>query len=138
MSGGHRWAARALLLLLPGAAVAGPAWTPAEWAGEDTLQLCTTAPGEQPHCFPVWLVVLDGDVYVRLGNRAASRIRANATGPVLPVEVGGRRFDRVRVVETPERAAAVARAMAEKYWSDWFIRWLDHPMTLRLEPEGDG
>lgn len=130
--------AAGLLLLVPGVAPADPAWTPAEWAGEDTLRLCTTKPGERQHCFPVWLVVLDGEVYVRLGNRAAARVRANATGPVLPLEIGGRRFERVRAVEAPERAEAVARAMAGKYWSDRFIRWLDHPLTLRLEPATDG
>ena len=29
----------------------------------------------------------------------------------------------------------VAEAMADKYWSDVLIRWVDHPLTARLEPE---
>jgi len=39
------------------------------------------------------------------------------------------------VIETPEAAQRVADAMAAKYWSDLVIRFLPHPMTLRLVPE---
>lgn len=120
--------------MAPAMAVGGPAWTPAQWVKDDTLKLCTTTPQEAMYCFPVWLVVLDNNVYVRLGSKAAGRVQANTTGMVLPVEIGGQRFDKVRLVDVPDKVDAVASAMAEKYWSDWYIRWLAHPMTLRLEP----
>ena len=32
-------------------------------------------------------------------------------------------------------APEVAAAMADKYWSDIFIRWFPHPLTLRLVPD---
>jgi len=114
------------------------AWTPAQWATEETLKLCTTEPQEQTYCFKVWLVVLDTNVYVRLGTKAADRVKANTTGMVLPVEIGGQRFDKVRLIDAPDKVDAVAKAMADKYPSDWFIRWLSHPMTLRLEPAAGG
>jgi len=119
----------------PAIAAAAPAWTPAQWTKDETLKLCTTEPKEEMYCFQVWLVVLDDNVYVRLGSKAASRVKANTTGMVLPVEIGGQRFDKVKLIDAPDKVDAVAKAMAEKYSSDWFIRWLDHPMTLRLEPE---
>jgi hypothetical protein len=110
-------------------------WDPAAFAKEDTLKLRTTAPDEDPHWFPVWLVVIDGQVYVRLGSRAASRVEHNTTAPYLGVEVGGQRFDHIRGVPAPDYADRVAQAMADKYTSDIFVRWFSHPLTLRLVPE---
>ena len=92
-------------------------------------------PGEGEHWFKVWLVVIDGQVYVRLGSRAAERVESNTTAPVLGVEVAGQRFDRVRGVPAPEYADRVAKAMAEKYTSDIFVHLFSHPLTLRLVPE---
>ena len=122
------------LTIAPAIAAAGPAWTPAQWTRDDTLKLCTTTPQEATYCFPVWLVVIDNNVYVRLGNKAAGRVKGNTAGMVLPVEIGGQRFDAVRLIDAPDKVDAVAKAMADKYWSDWYIRWFAHPMTLRLEP----
>ena len=31
-------------------------------------------------------------------------------------------------------AERVAAAMADKYWSDIFVRFFAHPLTLRLKP----
>jgi hypothetical protein len=128
-------AAAAVALL---AAVAVPAravegWTPSAWKDESTLQLRTAAPGEEPHWFPVWLVVIDGALYVRLGNRAARRVEHNASGMQLGIRVDDHEF-RVTGVPAPDMAERVAAAMREKYWSDVFVRWISHPMTLRLEP----
>jgi hypothetical protein len=80
-------------------------------------------------------VVIDDQVYVRLGTRAADRVNENTTAPMLGVEVAGQRFDRVRAVPAPEYAERVAEAIADKYTSDLFIRWMSHPLTLRLVPE---
>ena len=32
-------------------------------------------------------------------------------------------------------AEKVAAAMGDKYWSDVFVRFFSHPLTLRLAPE---
>jgi hypothetical protein len=109
-------------------------WTPAAWADESTLELRTQESGAEAHWFPVWLVVLDGEVYVRLGSRAAKRIESNAAGRLVGVRIAGQEFDEVEGVPAPERVEAVAAAMAEKYTTDVVIRWFSHPLTLRLVP----
>lgn len=124
----------AALFIVSSAAVAGQ-WNPATFATQDTLQLRTTRAGEGAHWFKVWLVVIDSQVYVRLGSRAAERAQSNTTAPVLGVEVAGQRFDRVRGVPAPEYAERVAQAMAKKYTSDIFVHLVSHPLTLRLVPE---
>ncbi|GIW42543.1 MAG: hypothetical protein KatS3mg076_3120 [Candidatus Binatia bacterium] len=116
-------------------AAAEPRWNPEEFADESTIELRTITPAGEPHWFPVWVVVLDGEPYVRLGNRAARRIRENRTAPYVAVRVAGKVFERVRGVEAPEKAEAVAKAMGEKYWSDIVVRLFPHPLTLRLVPE---
>ena len=133
---------RALFTIVAAATLAASAhaaeWTPAAYAKESTLELKTTAAGEGEHWFPVWLVVLDGDVYVRLGARAAGRIEGNTTKPFLGVRVAGQEFPRVKGVPAPEKAERVGAAMADKYWSDVVIRHFNHPLTLRLVPEPEG
>ncbi len=116
-------------------------WTPDSYANEQTLELLTVGPKEGEHWFKVWLVVLDGDIYVRLGSRAAKRIEANSTAPLVRVRIAGQEFARVLAEPAPQMATRVAEAMAEKYWSDLFVRHLDHPLTMRLRPakaESDG
>ena len=121
--------------LLAAQLAAAAEWDPAAFAKEDTLKLGTVCPSEGQYWFPVWLVVIDGQVYVRLGTRAAGRIECNSTAPFLGVEVAGQRFDRVRGVPAPDYAERVAKAMGEKYTSDIFVRWFSHPLTLRLVVE---
>jgi len=136
MTSATRLAVSCLVLLL---AVAAPAatdgWDPAAWQGEDTLELRTTAPGEDPHWFKVWLVVLDDQLYVRLGNRAAERFESNTSRPVVSVRIAGKEFADVTGESAPDMAAEVAAAMADKYWSDVFVRYFAHPLTLRLKPQ---
>lgn len=112
-----------------------PAWTPTAWQEESTVELRTQAPGEETHWFKVWFVVLDGQLYVRLGSRAAKRFENNTTRPVIAVRIAGQEFPRVTGVAVPELADQVAAAMADKHWSDVFVRWMDHPLTLRLSPQ---
>jgi hypothetical protein len=83
----------------------------------------------------VWLVVLDDQVFVRLGTKAAGRIEKSKTAPYMGVRVAGQQFDRVKGTPEPAMAEKVATAMGEKYWSDVFIRFFDHPLTLRLAPD---
>lgn len=136
-----RVAACSLVLVLcsagPAAAepAAAPAWNPNAWLDEDTIELRTTAPGEEPHWFKVWLVVIDGQLYVRLGSRAAERFESNQTRPVLAVRIAGQEFPEVTGVAVPDMAQRVDTAMADKYWSDVFVRWFGHPLVLRLSPK---
>jgi hypothetical protein len=125
-----------LVLLLATAATAASTgeWNPAAWSTASTVELRTEAAGEGPHWFPVWLVVVDGQVYVRLGNRAASRVERNTTAPYVGVKILGQEFDRVRAVPAPDYVDRVAHAMAAKYWGDVLVRHVSHPMTLRLVP----
>ena len=110
-------------------------WDPETIAKQDTIKLRTVGPRAGEHWFPVWVVVLDHDVYVRLGSRATTRVQENTTAPFLGVEIAGQRFDKVRGVPAPESAQRVAAAMGEKYWSDIIVRHMGHPLTLRLVPE---
>ena len=103
------------------------------------VELRTTDPGEEPHWFPVWVVTIDGQLWVRLGSRAAGRFDRNTTKPVVGVRIGGGTFERVRGVIDNTKAEAVAAAMKDKYWlqGDLFVRYMSHPYTVRLEPEPD-
>jgi len=123
-------------LALP-ALAADPEWTPAAWSAESTVELRTTDPGVEPHWFPVWLAVIDGQLYVRLGSRAAARFDRNVTKPIIGVRIAGKTFERVRGIMAPEMVDKVTAAMADKYWTqgDFIVRRMNHPYTMRLEPE---
>ncbi|MEB2283900.1 MAG: hypothetical protein B6D46_08540 [Polyangiaceae bacterium UTPRO1] len=114
-----------------------PAWDPSAFRDLATLEFRTVGPDEGPHWSRVWLVVVDGAVYVRLGSRAAGRMRANTTAPFVAVRIGGREYPRVRATDSPQEATRVAAAMASKYPSDLLVRHLSHPSTMRLEPEAE-
>jgi hypothetical protein len=125
----------AAMLGSPASAAGDAAWNPPAWVDESTIELRTQAPGEDEHWFKVWFVVIDGQLYVRLGGRASTRFEENATRPVIAVRIAGQEFAQVDGVAAPEMADRVAAAMADKHWSDVFVRWLDHPLTLRLVPK---
>jgi hypothetical protein len=120
-----------------GAAPAVKSWDPAAFRTLDTLQFKTVGADEGEHWSTVWLVVLDDQVYVRLGSRAAARMRSNTTAPTVAVRIGGREYPRVRAEEAAAMAPQVAAAMGEKYWSDVLIRHVPHDLTMRLVPETD-
>lgn len=113
---------------------ADDAWTPASWKNVDILEILTIGPEEGKHWSKLWLVVLDDQIYLRLGSRAAGRVERNVTAPQVAVKIEGQQFDSVQVENAPEMTDRVAAAMAEKYWSDRFIRYMPHPMTVRLVP----
>lgn len=135
-------AAVAALCSLPRPTIgAEAAWTPGMWVDEDVIELRTTDPGAGPHWSKVWVAVVDDQLYVRLGKRAASRIERNTTAPYVDVRIAGQEFDHVRTEPAPEMAERVAAEMHEKYWSDALVHLFPHPLTLRLlapEPTSDG
>ena len=132
-----RWLVVAILTVasLVHAATAGE-WAPPAWSDENTVELRTTAPGSEPHWFPVWLVVIDGQLYVRLGSRAAARFDENVSKPVVGVRIAGKTFENVRGVVAPGMTDKVTAAMADKYWlqGDFVIRRMNHPYTVLLVP----
>ncbi len=113
----------------------GEEWNPSAFATEDTLEFLTVGSEEGEHWSTVWLVVIDNAVYVRLGKRAAARVRANVRAPYVSVKIGGKEFERVRLVEAADMKERVAAAMAKKYWTDFIFRRFEHPLTMRLEPD---
>ena len=132
----------ALLALLLGSVIAGcspqvtvPRWDPAAFRALPTLEFLTVGPDEGPHWSTVWLVVLDDGVYVRLGSRAAGRMQRNTTAPYVDLRIGGREYRHVHAIEAPDMVGRVATAMGEKYPSDFLVRWVTHPLTMRLEPD---
>lgn len=106
------------------AAGADDRWTPGDWIHEETLELGTTAPGEDTYWFKVWLVVIDGDLYVRLGSTAAERVEESTSKPYMRVKIAGVDFPKVEGVPEPDEAERVSKLMAEKYWTDVFVAWL--------------
>ena len=125
-----------LLAALIMTAPADAGWAPASYADVDTLEIRTQEEGVDEHWFPVWLVVIDDQVYVRLGNRAASRVENNVHKPIVGIRIAGDEFASVETEPVPEMAEQIAEAMAKKYWSDIFVRFVPHPLTLRLSPDG--
>jgi hypothetical protein len=127
--------AACLVALLVVATSARGAWDPQAFRKESTLELLTVDPDEGEHWSTVWLVVIDGQVYIRLGGRATGRIQKNTTKPYVKVRIAGQEFEHVMTQIVPDMVAPVAKAMGEKYWSDVLIRHFDHPLTMRLTPE---
>ena len=113
------------------------AWDAQAFSKERTLEFQTVDREEGPHWSTVWLVVIDNQVYVRLGSRATGRIQTNTTKPYLNVRVAGQEFDHVLAQVEPEMVDRVAKAMADKYWADLLVRHFDHPLTMRLTPEAE-
>ena len=112
-----------------------PGWDPNAFRTESTLQVMTTDPEEGEHWSSLWLVVIDGQLYVRLGDRSWGRIQKNTTAPYLRVKIAGKEFDKVRLDDTLDMKDKVAAAMADKYFMDILIRHESHPMTARLTAE---
>ena len=87
-------------------------------ANQSTIEFLTVGAEEGEHWSTVWFVVIDGQLYVRLGTRAAKRIESNTTAPRLKVRVARSDVYPMRYEKAPDMAARIAAAMADKYWSD--------------------
>jgi hypothetical protein len=112
-----------------------PRWDPAVFRDASTIKIMTTEPDVGEHWSNLWVVVIDGQPYVRLGDRAYGRIQKNTTSPYVKLKVADQEFDRVKLVEMPDMKQKVAAAMAEKYRLDILVRHESHPMVARLVPE---
>jgi hypothetical protein len=112
-----------------------PGWDPETFRNASTIKIMTTEPDVGEHWFNLWVVVIDGQPYVRLGDRAYGRIQRNTTSPYVKLKVGDQEFDKVKVEEKPDMQDKVAAAMADKYFMDILIRHESHPAVARLVPE---
>jgi hypothetical protein len=112
-----------------------PGWDPNGFHVESTLQIVTTSADEGEHWSRLWLAVIDGQLYVRLGDRAFGRVQHNTTSTYVKVKIAGQEFDKVRLEPAPDMTDKVAAAMADKYFIDILIRHESHPMTARLVAE---
>lgn len=112
-----------------------PGWDPAVLRDASTIKVMTTEPDAGEHWSNLWVVVIDGQPYVRLGDRSYGRIQRNTTKPYVKLKVADQEFDKVKVEEMPDMKDKVAAAMADKYWMDVLIRHESHPMVARLVPE---
>ena len=128
-------AASLLLLAVRSSPALAQQWDPTAFNNESTLQFLTVGPNEGEHWSTVWLVVIDGQLYVRLGSKAAGRMNANTAAPYVKVKVAGQEFDRVKVVPAPDMKDKVQAAMRDKYWMDILVRGEDHPLTAKLVAE---
>lgn len=106
-----------------------PGWDPTVFRDASTIKIMTTEPDVGEHWSNLWVVVIDGQPYVRLGDRSYGRIQRNTTSPYVKLKVADQEFDKVKV------GKKVAAAMADKYWMDILIRHESHPMVARLVPE---
>jgi hypothetical protein len=112
-----------------------PGWDPAAFQDASTIKIMTTEPDVGEHWSNLWVVVIDGQPYVRLGDRAYGRIQKNTTSPYVKLKVADKEFGKVKVEEMPDMKEKVGAAMADKYWLDILIRHESHPMVARLVPE---
>jgi len=134
-------AVRSFFLWIAFASVVGgddkgvPRWDPAVFRDASTIKIMTTEPDVGEHWSNLWVVVIDGQPYVRLGDRAYGRIQKNTTSPYVKLKVADQEFDSVKLVEMPDMKQKVADAMAEKYRLDILVRYESHPMVARLVAE---
>jgi len=112
-----------------------PGWDPNAFRDLSTLQIMTVGPEEGEHWSKLWLAVIDGQVYVRLGDRSFGRVQKNTASPYVKVKVADKEFDKVKLEPALDMKDKVAAAMKDKYFMDFLVRNESHPMTARLVPE---
>jgi hypothetical protein len=126
-----------LIAIVLAAAPAAAADTPPTWnlqtfQNESTLQFYTMNSAGDGHWSTVWVVVIDGAPYLRLGTQSVSRIDGNVSAPYVNIRIAGQEFDHVMAQSAPEMRDKIQAAMADKYWLDFLVRHSDHPMVVRL------
>jgi hypothetical protein len=130
-------AALAIAMIAPARAAdnAVPGWDPNAFRDLSTLQIMTVGPEEGEHWSRLWLAVIDGQVYVRLGDKSFGRVQKNTANPYVKVKIGDNEFDKVKLEPALDMKDKVAAAMKDKYFMDFLVRNESHPMTARLVPE---
>jgi glucose/arabinose dehydrogenase len=112
-----------------------PRWDPDAFRGQSTLEIMTIGTEEGEHWTRLWWVVVDGQLYVQLGDQAFRRVQKNFARPYVQVKIADQKFARVRLEAAPDMKQKVAAAMAAKYPRDDVILRQSHPTTARLVAE---
>jgi len=110
-------------------------WDPDAFRGQSTLEIMTIGTEEGEHWTRLWWVVVDGQLYVQLGDEAFRRVQQNFARPYVEVKIAGQKFARIRLEAAPDMKEKVAAAMAAKYPRDEVILRQTHPTTARLVAE---
>ncbi len=121
-------------MLFVTSANAATGWDLSLFQNESTLQFYTINASGEEHWSTVWVVVIDGAPYIRLGSASTSRINGNTKAPYVNIKIAGQDFDHVMAQSAPEMRDKVMAAMADKYWMDILIRYTNHPLVMRLVP----
>jgi hypothetical protein len=101
-----------------------------------TVQVSTVDEDDEPRDTTVWLVVVDGQGYIRTGSTTwGANVQRN---PEIDLEIGDRAYAvRAEFVEDDALREKVEAAFREKYgWSDWLLAALrgNRPKIMRLLP----
>jgi len=110
-------------------------WSAPAFEDESTLEFRTVNAQGEAHWSTVWLVVLDGDIYVNLGDRAVERLRTNTTAPLVSIRIAGHEFEKIVAEPAQDRQPAVAQAIADKYWTGFLVPYRAPSTVMRLRPE---
>jgi len=121
-------------MLFTTSANAAANWDLSLFQKESTLQFYTVNASGDEHWSTVWVVVIDGAPYVRLGTASTDRINGNTKAPYVNIKIGGQEFDHVLAQSAPEMRDKVMAAMRDKYWMDFAVRSSNHPLIMRLVP----
>ena len=65
-----------------------PGWDPAVFRDASTIKIMTTEPDVGEHWSNLWVVVIDGQPFVRLGDRSYGRIQRKYRPPLCEIESG--------------------------------------------------
>jgi hypothetical protein len=118
--------------LFAASANAAASWDLSLFEKESTLQFFTVNASAEEHWSTVWVVVIDGAPYVRLGQASTDRINGNTRAPYVNIKIGGQEFDHVLAQSAPDMRDKVMAAMRDKYWMDFTVRYSNHPLIMRL------
>ncbi len=125
----------AALLVLVSSNSSAAEWNAEAYKDESILEFMTVNAENEAHWSKVWLVVLDGHVYVNLGDRAVERLRTNTRAPIVSVRVGDDEFEKILVESAQDLQPAVAQAIADKYWTGFLVPYRPPSTVMRLRPE---
>lgn len=106
----------------------------------EEVEIETRAPDGPVHRTVIWIVVDDGDVFIRSVRGATARWYREATAnPAVAVHVAGRRLTATAIPATdPDSIDRATAGLRRSYASDPALRTMIRPevldTTLRLEP----
>lgn len=108
--------------------------------GAEEIEIETQAPGKEARRTKVWVVVDDGEVFIRTWKGAGSRwFRDIEANPAVAIHVGAKRLPASAIAATdPDSIERTSNGFRRKYAGDPGVKVMVapevHETTLRLEP----